>query len=78
MILRGFFDIADVRVEDADPLSETEDTLSSIGVGVEARLKQNLTVRVDYGYTLSGVGEGVLRRADSGDSRVHFMATFLF
>ncbi|MFT5422319.1 MAG: hemolysin activation/secretion protein [Phycisphaerales bacterium] len=78
VILRAFADVADVGVQDADPASETEDTLSSVGLGIEARLKQNLTVRVDYGYTLSGVGEGVLRRADSGDSRVHFMATFLF
>lgn len=78
VILKAFADAAEVGVQDADPASETEDTLTSIGVGIETRLKQNLTLRLDYGYTLSGVGEGALRRADSHDSRVHFMATLLF
>jgi len=78
VILRAFADVADVSCADADPASETEDTLTSIGAGIEARLKQNLTLRLDYGYTLSGVGDGVLRRADPHDSRVHFMATLLF
>ncbi|MFG0307442.1 MAG: hypothetical protein ACF8Q5_14645 [Phycisphaerales bacterium JB040] len=78
VMLRAFYDIAEIGVEDRDPLSETEDTLMSVGVGAEARLWQNVTLRVDWGYVLSDLGEGALKQADSGDSRVHFLATLLF
>lgn len=77
-LLRAFYDVASIGVEDRDPLSETEDTLMSIGLGAEARLWQNVTLRADWGYVLSDLGEGVLKQADSGDSRVHFLATLLF
>ena len=78
VILRGFFDVARVWNTDRDPASETDATLAGIGVGAELRLKNNVTVRADYGYALTGVGEGALRRADPGDTRLHVSATLAF
>jgi hemolysin activation/secretion protein len=78
LILRGFADAARVLNNDRDAASETDATLVGVGVGVELRLKNNVTVRADYGIALTGVGEGALRRADSGDSRLHFSATLAY
>lgn len=77
-IFRGFVDVARVTSTDVNTASESNDTLVGVGVGAEARLKNNLTVRVDYGVALSGVGEGATRRADAGDSRLHVMVMLLF
>lgn len=77
-IFRAFVDAARVSNNDRNVFSESNDTLVGVGVGTELRVKNNLTLRLDYGVALSGVGEGATRRADAGDSRLHFMATVLF
>lgn len=77
-IFRGFIDAARVSNNDRNPFSESNDTLVGVGVGTEIRVKNNLTLRLDWGLALSGVGKGATRRADTGDSRLHFMATLLF
>lgn len=78
LLLRTFIDVGRVTNEDRVPLVETDATLVGVGLGAELRVKNNLTLRVDYGVGLTGVGEGLSRRADSGDSHLHFMATILY
>jgi len=78
VIFRGFADVARVENVDRIAASESNDTLFSVGVGTELRVKNNVTVRLDYGVALSDVGEGATRRAEAGDSRLHFSATLLF
>jgi len=72
LILRGFVDAA--RVTNSDRQSfETDETLVGAGVGVELVFRRNVNVRVDWGFALSDVGT-----TDSGDNRVHFVATLLY
>jgi len=77
VILKGFVDAARVSPNNA-PFFETRETLVGVGVGVEARLKRNLTMRLDYGMALTPVGEGAGRTVDVGDTRLNFSATILF
>ncbi|GJM19003.1 MAG: hypothetical protein DHS20C14_12160 [Phycisphaeraceae bacterium] len=78
VIFRGFMDAAAVASADRNTFSESNDTLLSVGVGTEVRVKNNITLRLDYGVALSDVGAGALKRAEAGDSRLHFQATLLF
>ncbi|MBL4591493.1 MAG: ShlB/FhaC/HecB family hemolysin secretion/activation protein [Phycisphaerales bacterium] len=77
VILRGFFDFGFINVNDA-PFFENDETLASIGVGVEARLRRNLTVRLDYGLALTNIGEGAAQTTSVGDGRLHFSATIVY
>ena len=77
VILKGFIDAARVSPNNA-PFFETQETLVGVGLGVEARLKRNLTVRLDYGMALTPVGVGSSRTVDVGDTRLNFSATILF
>ncbi len=77
VILRGFADFGVVNVNDA-PFFERDEVLASVGVGVEARLRRNLTVRMDYGMALTNIGEGAAQTTDVGDGRLHFSATIVF
>lgn len=77
VILKAFVDAARVEVNDPDPF-ENNETLASVGVGIEGQLKNNVTVRLDYGHVLSPVDDSTGRRADVGDGRLHFVATLLF
>lgn len=77
LILKGFIDVARVRPNDA-PFFERAETLVGTGVGIEAQLRSNLTLRLDYGIALSPLGVGTSRSVDVGDTRLHFMAQFVF
>lgn len=77
VILKGFIDAARVSPNNA-PFFETQETLVGVGVGIEARLKRNLTMRLDYGMALTPIGEGAGRTVDVGDTRLNFSATILF
>ena len=77
LILKGFLDVARVSPNDA-PFFERAETLVGAGVGVEAQLKSNLTLRLDYGMAFTPIGVGTSRSVDVGDSRLHFMAQFVF
>jgi hemolysin activation/secretion protein len=77
VILKGFLDVARVSPNDA-PFFERAETLVGAGVGVEAQLKSNLTLRLDYGMAFTPIGVGASRSVDVGDSRLHFMAQFAF
>lgn len=77
LILKGFIDAGAVS-QNASPFFEKDETLIGIGVGAEARLKRNLTLRLDYGMALTDIGEGPGRSTQVGDTRLHFSATILF
>ncbi len=77
VILKGFIDAARVSPNDA-PFFERDETPVGVGLGIEARLKRNMTLRLDYGMALTPIGIGSARTVDVGDSRLHFSATILF
>lgn len=77
LILKGFVDAGAVS-QNAAPFFEKDETLIGVGVGAEARLRRNLTLRLDYGMALTDIGEGAGRSTQVGDTRLHFSATLLF
>tara|TARA_R110000737_G_scaffold2923_10_gene9340 strand:- start:129593 stop:131566 length:1974 start_codon:yes stop_codon:yes gene_type:complete len=77
LILSGFVDIGRVSVQDAF-FFENAETLVGVGVGVEAQLKRNLTLRLNYGMAMTKIGSGASTVSDVGDSRLHFTATVVF
>ena len=77
LILKGFLDVARVSPNDA-PFFERAETLVGAGVGVEAQVRSNLTLRLDYGMAFTPLGVGSSRTVDVGDSRLHFLAQFAF
>lgn len=77
LIFSGFVDIGRVTVQDA-LFFENDETLVGVGVGIEAQLKRNLTLRLNYGMALTRIGTGASTVTDVGDSRLHFTATIVF
>lgn len=77
VIFKGFLDAAFVSPNDA-PFFENSETLVGIGVGIETRLKQNLTLRLDYGMAFTNIGEGLSQTTNVGDTRLHFSAQLVF
>ncbi len=77
LIFSGFVDIGRVTVQDA-LFFENDETLVGVGVGIEAQLKRNLTLRLNYGMALTRIGSGLTTATDVGDSRLHFSATVAF
>jgi hemolysin activation/secretion protein len=86
-IVRAFLDAG--YTEDnrgTQPTRRPEDgnhTLMSTGLGLELQVLRNVNVRVDWGYALRSVHTGIYntRQAgdpQAGDSRLHFLATFLW
>ena len=75
LILRGFVDAGWTFQSDALPF-ENEQELLGVGVGVELQIKQNFTVRLDWGYALEDLeGED---GEDQPSSRLHIAASLLF
>lgn len=72
LILRGFLDAG--QTYNADRLAfENNETLVGIGVGAELQIKQDMSLRVDWGFPLKDlVGE------KTDDSRVNISATFMW
>ncbi len=79
LILSGFVDIGRVAVQNA-LFFESDETLIGAGVGIEAQLRRNLTVRLQYAMAFTRIGEQVspFVATDVGDSRLHFAATFVY
>lgn len=72
LILRTFLDAG--QTYNADRLGfENDETLVGVGVGAELQVKQNLSVRVDWGFALTE-----LEGQNTDDSRVHISATFMW
>lgn len=72
LIFRGFVDIGWTGL--ADKLSfESDKTLVGPGIGLELQYRRNINLRVDWGIAANDTP-----RTDAGESRVHFVATFLY
>lgn len=72
LVLRTFFDVGFTIESDRNSAEENQ-TLSSIGVGIELVLKRNLSLRFDWGIALQKV-----RDVESGDNEAHFSATLRY
>jgi hemolysin activation/secretion protein len=71
-VVRLFTDVANtIPAEQKD--SESNETLWSIGTGVELQVLRNLILGVDVGHVLHGAEE-----TDAGDTRAHLLATLLY
>lgn len=75
LILRAFLD-AGYTVHSQIESFEDDTALIGAGVGVELLIKQNLSIRVDWGAALKDM-EGP-NGVDAGSSRWHFVATLFF
>lgn len=74
LVMRIFSDAARGTASDASDLEdETDETLFSIGAGIELQLRRNLNVRLDAGHVLSSVGG-----SRAGDNRGNLLATLLY
>ncbi len=72
LVLKGFFDVG--RVTNSDRQSfERDESLSSVGFGVDFVFRRNVSVRFDWGFALEDAGT-----TKSGDDRLHIVATLLF
>lgn len=72
LVLSGFTDFAFTSNSEALAFEEDE-TLWSVGVGVEVVFKRNVTMSVDWGYVLEDASDN-----ESGDNNVHFVLTLLY
>ncbi len=74
LIFRAFFDVG--RTMNSDRLSfEENETLMGTGIGVELKVKQNLSLRVDWGVALR---HGDSERVEPGDNRFHVVGTLMY
>jgi hemolysin activation/secretion protein len=72
LILRAFLDAG--QTYNADRLGfENNETLVGIGIGAEVQIKQNVSVRVDWGFPLHG-----LEGQPTDSNRVHVAANFMW
>ena len=74
LIFRTFLDMGYSSI--SNPLSfENDQSLMSVGVGLEFSLYRNTNLRVDWGYVLDALADDVV---PTGSNRAHFVATFIF
>jgi len=78
LILRAFFDAGATKI--SDPIGrESSETLMSTGLGVDFQIRNNVSVRVDWGIPLSDVNSiDNPIKAGFDESRLHFVATFVY
>ena len=74
LVLKGFVDVARTSFNDR-LFFEESNTLLSTGVGIELLYRRNLNLRLDWGFALRDLES---RNVESGDNRLHFVATILF
>jgi hemolysin activation/secretion protein len=74
LVMRIFSDAALGLASDPSDLDdESDETLLSVGAGLELQVLRNLNLRLDAGHVLSSVGS-----SEAGDTRAHLMATVLY
>ena len=72
--IKAFVDYADGEQNSVQVGEFEDDVLSSVGVGVEWRIRNNLRFTADYGYILNGIRriDGLdSTSSDDGDDRLH-------
>lgn len=72
LVLKGFLDVGRVTNSDIQTF-EKDETLTGVGVGIDFVFRRNVNIRMDLGFAMQDAGE-----TKSGDSRLHFVATFLY
>jgi hemolysin activation/secretion protein len=70
-VLATFFDYGQTWNQNAVP-GEENATLASLGIGLEMTVRQNFSVRFDYGFALSDVDSADVK---AGDTEANFSAT---
>jgi hypothetical protein len=78
LILRAFFDAGATKVSDPQG-REASESLMSTGLGVDFQIRNNISLRVDWGIPLSDV-DSIDNPIKAGleESRLHFVATFVY
>ncbi|MGP1346086.1 MAG: hypothetical protein ACTS3F_05380 [Phycisphaerales bacterium] len=76
LLFRAFADYAIVRISDAN-VFEQEDELFGVGIGAELLVKNNLSLRLDWGFAVNEA-ETATESVDEWDNRLHFSATIRF
>jgi hemolysin activation/secretion protein len=78
LVLKAFYDVGRVTHTDGiAAIGEKDQSLSSVGLGIQFDLKRNVRLRADWGFALQDAESGA-RRTHSGDSRVHFEGTIFY
>lgn len=72
LIFRGFVDAARITNNNKQSF-ESDETLIGAGVGAELQFRQNVSLRVDWGFALRDAAG-----TNAGDNRVHFVGTILY
>ncbi len=80
LIFRGFVDVGQTFINDIIAGGESENTLVGTGVGLELLIKQNISLRMDWGIALTDVDNSpsVTNTVTAGSNRFHFVFTFLY
>jgi hemolysin activation/secretion protein len=73
LLVRGFLDVGQTYNSHATVFEKNE-TLIGTGLGIELDIRQNVSLRADWGVPLKGIPGG----PDAGSSRFYFSATFLY
>jgi hemolysin activation/secretion protein len=74
-IVKVFSDAGYIVNQDRIDTLETNESLWSVGTGVEVQLRRNLRMQVDYGYALLGLDSG---EADRGNHEIHFEVSLFY
>ena len=74
LVLLGFID-ASWLTQNGDVIGEFDQTLVSAGVGFELAVKRNLQIRLDWGWALESLENGLY---DSGHDRLYVQASLSF
>ncbi|MBX3357784.1 MAG: ShlB/FhaC/HecB family hemolysin secretion/activation protein [Phycisphaeraceae bacterium] len=72
LVLSAFFDVGYAENSDIQPY-ESNETLMGAGIGAGFQFKNNLILRLDWGFALRDIPG-----TDAGDNRVNFSATILY
>ncbi len=76
LVFKTFSDFGWVRNNNPVPgLEQKNETLWSIGTGLELQLRDNMRFQIDYGYALLDLESG---EAQSGDSEIHFQINLFY
>ena len=78
LILRTFLDYGRTVNADRVPNVEQNHSLLGAGVGAELRIKNNITLRGEWGFALDDEEFAGSDDVEAGDSEFHFLATFLY
>jgi hemolysin activation/secretion protein len=76
LIFRGFVDVGRA-VNSQRQTFEVDSTLVGTGVGVELQFRQNVSIRLDWGFALTGATNGS-ETVNPGHNQLHFILTLLY